>query len=87
MLTTQVGSDGHIILPPEVAIALGIKSNDTLYCEVTSTAIILRPMKPASETKRTDDFMKYAGIAKGLWGDSSEDIDKFIRDERDSWEK
>ncbi len=32
-------------------------------------------------------IMSYAGIARGLWGESADEIDNFIRDERDSWQK
>ncbi len=32
-------------------------------------------------------IMSYAGIARGLWGESEDEIDSFIRNERDSWEK
>ena len=32
-------------------------------------------------------IMSYAGIARGLWGESEYEIDSFIRNERDSWEK
>lgn len=32
-------------------------------------------------------IMSYAGIAQGLWGESAEDSDNFIRNERESWER
>lgn len=32
-------------------------------------------------------IMSYAGITQGLWGDSAEDSDNFIRNERESWER
>lgn len=32
-------------------------------------------------------IMSYAGIARGLWGESADEIDSFIRNERDSWQK
>lgn len=37
--------------------------------------------------KNKKSIMSYAGIARGLWGESADEIDSFIRDERDSWQK
>jgi hypothetical protein len=42
----------------------------------------LRKNKPAKPS-----IMKYVGITKGLYGKTAEEVDAYIRQERDSWER
>ena len=33
------------------------------------------------------DISQYIGIAKGLWGDTPEEIDRTLREQREEWDR
>jgi antitoxin component of MazEF toxin-antitoxin module len=75
----------QITLPASVVRAANLKAEDRLQVDYLNGAIIITPKKPAHQ--QTDDVMAYAGIGKGLWGESAEQIEANIAQLRDSWER
>jgi bifunctional DNA-binding transcriptional regulator/antitoxin component of YhaV-PrlF toxin-antitoxin module len=44
-------------------------------------------LTPRVKDKKKDDIMSYAGICKGVWGNTDEEIEKTIRDLHNEWER
>ncbi len=42
---------------------------------------------PVSEKKQKESVMVYAGIAQGIWGKTTSEIDDELNKDRDSWER
>lgn len=70
----------QITLPAEVVARLGIEPGDhLLFSLLEGEALPYVEMRPLRRS--------YAGIAKGLYGKSDEDVDRYVREERESWKK
>ncbi len=72
----------QVTLPASVVRAAKLKPDDWLSVTYTNGNIIITP-KQAQE----DDLMSFAGIGRGLWGDTPEAIDQTLRNLKDSWER
>jgi bifunctional DNA-binding transcriptional regulator/antitoxin component of YhaV-PrlF toxin-antitoxin module len=74
----------QITLPASVVRAANLKEDDRLNVDYLNGVIVITQKK--SDNKNKSDVMAYAGIGKGLWGDTPDEIDATIRTLRDSWE-
>lgn len=84
MPTIKIRPKGQITIPAEILQEWQIRSNDRLNVNLVNGVVILTP---TNRLENKQSIMSYAGIARGLWGNSTLEIDNFIRNERDSWEK
>ena len=75
-----VSSQGQIIIPIAVRNRVGIKPGSKILLTVkdTSTGPVLK-LKPNPKSL----VMSLAGSAKGMFGD----VDKYIENERNSWDR
>jgi AbrB family looped-hinge helix DNA binding protein len=84
MPVVKIRPKGQITIPADILQAWQIHSNDKINVNLVNGVVMLTPVNRREHKK---SIMSYAGIARGVWGDSADDIDNFIRNERDSWEK
>ena len=84
MPVVKIRPKGQITIPSEILQAWHIHSNDKINVNLVNGVVMLTPV---NRTENKKSISSYAGIARGLWGDSAEEIDSFIRNERESWEK
>lgn len=76
--TAKLSSKHQITLPVEVVRRLGLEPGDRLAVRVEEDRIVLRP--------RPRDWVEYyRGRLRGVYGSSVEEIDEYIRKERESW--
>ncbi|TAM61533.1 hypothetical protein EPN52_02470 [bacterium] len=70
----------QITLPAEIASRLGAKQGDHLLFSLLEGDAL--PRVEMRLLRRS-----YAGVAKGLYGESDEGTDRYLREERESWKK
>ncbi len=84
MSKITVRQRNQITIPKAIAEQAGI--SEGMVCDlvfVNGTIMIRLPEHDAP----ADDLMQYAGIGRGLWGQTSEDVDRTIRETRDSFDR
>lgn len=78
MPIVKIRPKGQITIPAEILTAWHVQSHERINVNLVNGVVILTPMK-----KNKTSIMSYAGIAQGLWGESADDSDNFIRNERE----
>ena len=84
MSQVRVRLKHQITIPSRIAEAAHIKPNDMLEVAYTNGVVTLVPV---SRKKRKKSAMAYAGIARGLWGQTTAEIDADLNSNRGSWER
>ncbi|WP_428354225.1 AbrB/MazE/SpoVT family DNA-binding domain-containing protein [Methyloprofundus sp.] len=84
MPMVKIRPKGQITIPSEILHAWKIHTEDKVNVNLINGIVTLTPVKRLENKK---SILSYAGIAKGMWGKTAEDIDHFITNERESWEK
>lgn len=56
--------------------------NDTLEIALVNGVITLTPTK---RQEHKDSVISYAGIFRGAWGATPEEVEKTLHEQRDSW--
>jgi AbrB family looped-hinge helix DNA binding protein len=84
MPNVRVRPKHQITIPARIAQAANIRPDDILDISYANGVVILVPMK-RKDRKRS--VMDYAGIARGLWGDSTAEIDEGLKNDRGSWDR
>jgi AbrB family looped-hinge helix DNA binding protein len=79
----------QVTIPTNVREAIGIHEGDTLEARTENGNIVLIPQliherKPAK--KQGIDISRYIGSMKDFYGSNTQEIDDYIRNERDSWD-
>ncbi len=74
-----ISRKNQITLPVNVLKALKAKSGDRLRAAIRGRSLVLLP-HPVSWVEY------YAGIAEGLYGQTDEEIEAYIRESRGDWE-
>jgi len=78
--TAKLSSKHQITLPVAMVRRLGLEPGDHLAVRVEDDRIVLRP--------RPRDWVEYyRGRLRGVYGSSVEEIDEYIRKERESWRR
>lgn len=84
MPQVKIRPKGQITIPANILNSWNLEINDKVNVTLINGIVTLTPEK---RLKNKKSILSYAGIGKGLWGKSTEEIDDFIRHERESWEK
>jgi len=79
MRSVKVSAKNQVTLPIEICRELRVKKGSRLFLEIKDNKIIFTP-EPDSYTEH------YYGMAKGLYGDTAEEIDSYIKEEREKWD-
>ena len=74
----QIDELGAITLPAEILAKTGLKPNDPIEVDCINGVIVLNPVKP---------LMEFAGTCKGVWGNSTEEIEATLAEHRASWDR
>ena len=74
----------QITLPASVVKAAKLETDDRMQVEFSNGVIVITPVKQFASKI---DAMSYAGIGKGLWGKTPQQLDNVIGELRDSWER
>lgn len=77
-LAARISSKNQIVLPKAVREALDVHSGDTLLFLIVGNMVMLRP-RPASFADAL------AGLHKEVW--AGVDLDKWLDEEREVWER
>ena len=73
----------QITLPADVVEAVGLQTNDTLEVSALNGVIHLVPV--AAVARRSPSMRHFLGATAGLYGQSAEQADEYVRQQRDSW--
>jgi len=76
--SVRLNRKGQLVLPREMRKDLGMKEGDELIITMEDDCLIVTtPEHFANAT---------CGLLTGTWGDSPEEIDDYIRQEREAWQ-
>ena len=73
----RVSTKGQVVIPLDVRKRLGIRPGDSLVIVSGEDEAILMKARRYAESLR--------GMGKGLYGRSREEIDAYVRGERQAW--
>ena len=86
MPEVRLREKGQVTIPSEILQEWGAKNhvhtNDAVEAVLANGVLMLIPKKRRS-VKR--DILSFAGVGKGLWGDTPEEIENSLQSIRDSW--
>jgi hypothetical protein len=71
----------QVTLPANIVRQAKLAPDDRLEVTYTNGVIVLTPCSKSSSAPKFD-LMAYAGIGKGMWGNTAEEVNKHIRDLR-----
>jgi bifunctional DNA-binding transcriptional regulator/antitoxin component of YhaV-PrlF toxin-antitoxin module len=83
MTQITVRQRNQVTIPKAIAEAAGI--GEGVVCDMQYADGVITIRLP--EHRPPVDFMQYAGIGRGLWGETAEEIDRNIRELRDEWDR
>ncbi len=84
MAQVRVRNKHQITIPARIAESANIKPDDMLEVSYSNGVVTLIPV---ARKKRKESAMAYAGIARGIWGETTLEIDAALNKSRDSWER
>ena len=73
----------QITLPAEAVSAVGLAVDDVLEVRVVEGGILLVPQRAGQQPARS--MSRFAGLGRGVFGDTAEQADALVRDLRDDW--
>lgn len=73
----RVSTKGQVVIPLEIRRSMGIRPGDRLIIIGGDQAAVLMKAKRYAESLR--------GIAGGVYGGTREEIDAYVRGERQTW--
>ena len=86
MQQVKIQEKGQVTIPAELLQEWSHKNhvfiNDSVDATLVNGVLMLIP-KQRNANKRS--MMSYAGVAKGLWGDTPEEVDANLKEIRNSW--
>jgi AbrB family looped-hinge helix DNA binding protein len=73
----KLSKKGQIVIPSEIRDKMGIRTgNNVVIFARNDEVVLLTPEKYSQYTR---------GLIKGVWGSTKEEVDSYIKEERDSW--
>ncbi len=86
MSEVRLREKGQVTIPSEILQEWGIKNHvhthDAVEAVLANGVLMLIPKKRCS-VKR--DILSFAGVGKGLWGNTPDDIENSLESIRGSW--
>ena len=84
MSQVRVRPKHQITIPARIARAAGIKPDDVLDVGYANGVVTLAP---TGRSARATPLLAYAGIAHGVWGASTAEIETALAANRATWER
>ena len=84
MYQIRVEQNNQISLPSEIVQQAGIQPDDVLEVAFIDGVVTLMPLRRADSAI---SIMDYAGIGKGTWGKTAEEIEANLAEDRASWDR
>jgi bifunctional DNA-binding transcriptional regulator/antitoxin component of YhaV-PrlF toxin-antitoxin module len=84
MSQVRVRPKHQITLPSRIVAAAHLKPDDLLEVAYANGVVTLVPL---SRKERKESVMDYAGIARGIWGQTTGEIEAGLNSDRASWER
>lgn len=84
MSQVRIRPKHQITLPSRIVAAAHLKPDDMLEVAYANGVVTLIPL---SRKKRKASVMAYAGIARGIWGQTTREIEAGLVSDRTSWER
>ncbi len=74
----------QVTLPASVVREAKLMPDDRLAVTFVNGSIILTPKRPALAKS---DVMAFAGVGRGLWGETAREVDETLSAGKDAWER
>jgi bifunctional DNA-binding transcriptional regulator/antitoxin component of YhaV-PrlF toxin-antitoxin module len=87
MAKIRLEKQRQLTLPMEIVEQAGIRQHDMLEATYENGAIILRPIRNSERGGQTRSIMDYAGSCKGAWGNTLEEVEANLAEDRSSWDR
>ncbi len=86
MPQVKLREKGQVTIPAELLQEWSrtnhVAANDTMEVSLSNGVLMLIPSKRHTAKR---DLMSFAGVGKGLWGSTQDEIEASIQDLRSSW--
>ena len=92
MSRTTLKDKGQLTLPAETRKQIQASRGDIFEVETIEGKVVLTPLRlvPAKSgepaRRKSLDLSKYIGAISGTYGDTVEEMDAYVRSERDLWD-
>lgn len=83
--TVRMNEDRKITLPEEIIREAGMEGGDAIEVSYENGVIFLKLKKKNKKSRMP--IMDFLGCAQGLYGNSREELDAYLSNERASWER
>jgi AbrB family looped-hinge helix DNA binding protein len=84
MSQVRVRNKNQITIPVRIAESANIKPDDLLEITAKNGVITLRP---ATKAQNRQSALSYAGIGRGTWGETTDEIEAELKESRESWDR
>ena len=75
----------QVTLPASIVRAANLQIDDRLTVTLVNGNIVIAPKRQPSAPP--NDVMAFAGIGRGLWGQTADEVVANVRGLRDEWER
>jgi bifunctional DNA-binding transcriptional regulator/antitoxin component of YhaV-PrlF toxin-antitoxin module len=82
MLEIRMRPKHQVTLPASIVRAANIQLDDKLEVSYVNGSIIISPLKT---NNKPVDVMAFAGVGRGLWGETPEAVTTNVKKLRDDW--
>lgn len=83
MVKVTIRDRNQLTVPVDIAAAAGLTSGSLCDMEYVNGVITITPVDSTTARPLAD----FAGIARGVWGGTDEEIEEQIRTDRESWHR
>jgi hypothetical protein len=83
VVNVRIRDRNQLTIPVDIANAAGLGPGSLCHMELVNGVITLRP----ADAPPSRELEHFVGLARGAWGETEEEIDARIADDRDSWRR
>ena len=75
---------GQITIPAEIMQSWHLRAHDRVNITLVNGIVTMTPIKRKAVSK---SLMSFAGVGRGVWGDTPEEVETTINENRNSWNR
>lgn len=75
----------QVTLPASIVREANLQTDDRLTVTYVSGNILITPTR--NRASAPNDVMAFAGIGRGVWGQTADEVEANVRGLRDEWER